>query len=103
MNDLQAQTGRSSVRLIKQALSDLRAASTDLQNPTSITEVTRSADVLSSAIKRLSFHIGDAPKEDDAPRQRVSIDIERVNRILGAAEEGKVCPLCGHLRNSPAP
>lgn len=98
VSDLASQTARSSVRLVKQALSDLRAASADLSNDANIQEVTRSADVLSSAIKRLASYIGDAPNEDEAPRQRVSIDIRRVNRIIRAAMNDEKCPICGLLR-----
>ena len=98
MADLASQTARSSVRLIQQALSDLRAASADLSNDVNIQEVTRSADVLSGVIKKLASYVGDAPNEDESPRKRASIDIERVSRILKAAETGCVCPTCGHLR-----
>jgi len=95
--DLASHTARSSVRLIKQALFDLRAASADLLNDANIQEVTRSADVLSGAIKRLASYVGDAPKEE-VPRQRASININRVNRILKTVEAGSVCPSCGLLR-----
>ena len=96
--DLASHTARSSVRLIKQALADMRTASADLSSDANIQEVTRSADVLSGAIKRLAAYVGDAPKEDETPRQRASIDINRVNRILKAADAGCVCPKCGLLR-----
>jgi len=96
--DLASQTARSSVRLIKQALADMRAASADLTSDANIQEVTRSADVLSGAIKRLAAYVGDASIEVVPPRQREEIDIERVNRIISAAMKGEACPTCGHLR-----
>lgn len=98
MADLASQTARSSVRLIKQALADMRAASADLTSDANIQEVTRSADVLSGAIKRLAAYVGDAPTEAVTPLQRVSIDIGRVNRIIRAAMNDAKCPICGLLR-----
>ncbi len=98
MADLASHTARSSVRLIKQALADMRAASADLTSDANIQEVTRSADVLSGAIKRLAGYVGDASTEAVPPRQRVSIDIGRVNRIIRAAMNDEKCPICGLLR-----
>lgn len=103
MADLATHTARSSVRLIRQALSDLRAASADLSNDVNIQEVTRSADVLSGAIKRLAAYVGDAPQDDESPRQRRSIDIKHVNRVLAAAIKGEICPKCNLLKNSTCP
>lgn len=98
MADLASHTARSSVRLIKQALADMRAASADLSSGANIEEVTRSADVLSGAIKRLASYVGDAPPDVVTPRQREVIDIHHVTRIIGAAMKGETCPSCGHLR-----
>ncbi len=97
VTDLASQTARSSVRLIKQALADMRGASAD-HSDVNIQEVTRSVDMLSSAIKRLAAYVADTPKEDETPRKRGSKDITRVNRILEPANEVSVCPKCGHLR-----
>lgn len=98
MTNLHTQTARSSVRLIRQALADLRAASADLSNEANFKELVSASDVLSSSIKRLSAYTGDAQQNDESPRQRVSVDINRVSRILQAAEAGNVCPSCGNLR-----
>lgn len=86
------------MRLIRQALADLRAASVDLENEANFKELVNASDVLSSSIKRLAGYVGDAPQDDESPRTRVSVDINRVSRILQAAEAGNVCPSCGNLR-----
>lgn len=96
--NLVSQTARSSVRLIKQALADMRAASSDLSSGANIQEVSRSADVLSNSIKRLSSYVGDVSENNELPRQRESIDIERISRIIEAAVKGENCQKCGRFR-----
>lgn len=98
MANLATHTARSSVRLIRQALSDLRAASANLSDDANIQEIARSADVLSGAIKRLAAYVGDVPTEAEPPRQRENIDIKQVNRILEAAQASTRCPKCGCLQ-----
>lgn len=101
MPNLASRTARSSVKLIRQSLADLRAASADLSNDANIQEVTRSADVLSGAIKRLERYVKDGPMENDPPAPnsgRPRIDIVRVARNLAAIKKGDVCPKCAFLR-----
>ena len=94
---LKSRTATSSVALIRRALADLRAASTSLDSDeNAFDEIVRSAETLSGGIKRLSVYASDVPKTAPIEPTEKSVDIQHVNRVLAALENG-VCPKCGGL------
>lgn len=93
---LKSRTARSSIKLIQSSLRSLRQATSDGFDEASIEEILRSADQLSTSLKRLESYLPEKPAPD-APKAPAGakIDIRKVSEVLAKVTSGRFCPDCG--------
>ena len=99
---LKSRTKRSALFLLKENLRDLRTYAENF-DPDEIDRLVKSADLVSSALKKLLAWVSDAPTNDAQPASTDElIDVHALSSFLSAANTGRLCPRCGGLMPSAA-
>lgn len=97
---LKSRTARSAVFIVRESLKSLRQYSADLCDPANIDRVIKTAEVLSTSLKKLEPFL-DVPaggqQPSDHSRDGPLIDIRSVGKMLTAIHEGRICADCGGI------
>lgn len=100
MSELKNETAKSSARLVKQMLRDMRWHAGRLDDPSSVESVPSLAGTLSESVKKLSQILDDTlPEQPDEPRQTVPrIDMAAVENFIAVTKgDRQPCPKCGGM------
>lgn len=102
MSELKSRTARSSAKLVKQMLRDMRWHAARLDDPASVESVLTMAGTLSESVKKLSQILGDPTPANETQKTRDTapkIGMEALKNFIAVSDSGAdFCPDCGGVR-----